>query len=86
MRLVPLALLLLAGCTSTPAVKVETVTVKVPTPVSCVHRADLPQEPPSIGIIPPDARQAADLLGSKVMELRGWGHKQAALLLACTID
>ena len=44
-----LAALMLTACQSGPApVRVETVTVKVPTPVYCVTRDQIPDDPPSI--------------------------------------
>ena len=86
MKRIVIMLLGLSACASNPAIKVQTVEVLKPVPVSCVKRADIPAEPAATGPHPPDARQAADLLGSKVLELRSWGHRQAALLQACVVD
>ena len=80
-RLLPL--LLLSAC-ATPAVRVETQIVKVPTPVACVDRSKMPSEPAPTGALDRDARKAADTLAAKVLELRGYGRELVALITPCT--
>ncbi|MDB5540901.1 MAG: hypothetical protein JWQ89_2628 [Devosia sp.] len=86
MKALAIGLSVLATACSTPAVRTITVEKKVPVPVPCVAKADIPVEPGPVGILPPDARNAADVLAAKLNDVRGWGHKQAALLIGCTSD
>ena len=85
-RLAILALGALSACATTPAIRVQTVEVLKPVITPCVKKAQIPAEPAAAGSLPPDARQAADLLGAKVLELRGYGRKLSALLSACAED
>jgi len=78
-------LLLLSAC-ATPAVRVETPVVQVPVPVACVDPSKVPAEPAKTGALPSDARAAADMLGAKVLELRGYGRELIALIRPCTTN
>ena len=80
-----LPLLLLSAC-ATPAPRVETVSVNIPVPVRCVDPASVPAEPAKTGTLPADARAAADTLGAKVLELRGWGRELLALIGPCETE
>lgn len=75
--------LLMAGCTrAAPGIETRIVHVDRLVAVPCV-RGDLPPEPKPLGRIPEDARQAADRLGDKLIEVRVWGRQLTAVLLAC---
>jgi hypothetical protein len=81
------ALALLAGCAHAPAPppRIETVTVKIPVPVYCVQRADIPPEPAKVG----DrltGNAAADIgpISISALELRKALREALALLGACT--
>ena len=82
MRVTLLPILLLVGC-ATPAIRTETVTVKVPVPVACVDKSKIPDEPARTGALDRDARRAADTLAAKVLELRGYGRELVALIGPC---
>lgn len=83
-RLSVALLLILAACSTTkPAVRIETVTVEKPVAVSCVKRDQIPNEPAATGILPPDARQAADLLAAKLIEVRNWGRRLFGIATGC---
>ena len=71
-------LLLLGACAHTPR------EVRVPVAVPCVDAADIPPEVPPTGALPEDVRIAADLLGAKVLELRGTDRELRGLLRGCT--
>ncbi len=79
-------LILLAGCATAPAPKIETQVVKEPVPVRCVDPAKVPVEPAKTGALPSDARAAADTLAAKVLELRGYGRELIALIGPCEVD
>lgn len=81
-----LAGLSLASCAGTPAIKTQIVEKRIPVPVACIDKARIPTQPALLGVLPPDARQAADALAAKAKELRGWGQSLSALLLACAAD
>jgi len=83
MRALLLALLLGACGAPAPIVKLQPVEVRVPVPVACVDRKDIPVEPARVGALPDDARVAADLLGDKVLELRHAFRLAAGLLEGC---
>lgn len=79
------ALLVLSACATPQAgIRDHIVTVDKPVPVACVAKASVPPEPAHVGIVPPDARQAADLLGAVDLKLRNWGAQLEALLTSCT--
>lgn len=50
-----------------------TIITKVVT-APCTLRTRVPPEPPLIGMLPIDARAAADVLAAKDLELRRWGR------------
>ena len=77
-RVALVGLILLGACTHMPR------EVRVPVAVPCVAAADIPPEVPPTGALPEDARTAADLLGAKVLELRGTDRELRALLRGCT--
>ena len=77
--------IIVSGCaTTTPPVRVEPQRVEIPVAVACVKRDAIPAEPARTGPLPADARQAADTLAAKAIELRTWGDKLYALLTGCT--
>lgn len=79
------ALLALAACTTpSTGIRDHLVTVDKPVPVACVVKASIPPEPAHIGILPPDARQAADVLGAVDLKLRNYGAQLLALIGPCT--
>lgn len=57
--------------------------VEIPVRVPCVNGADMPPETPPAGELPSDARQASDLLGSVVLQLRGEVRTLRALIGPC---
>lgn len=81
MRYLPL-MLPLAAC-ATPAVRVETQRVEIPVPVACIDRDKVPAIVAPTGKLPMDARQAADALAAKVLELRGTDRELRALVGGC---
>lgn len=80
--------LALAGCNTTePAVRVETVEVKVPVPVACIDADDIPPEPPRISEqLNGNAGHDLDIVAQSALELRSALRKTRALLLACVGD
>ena len=72
------ACLALAGCGDRNRPVVE-----IPVPVRCIDPARVPPEVPPTGPLPSDARQAADTLGAKVLELRGTDRILRGLISAC---
>lgn len=83
-RLAIPALLALSACATPQAgIRDHIVTVDRPVPVACVKKADIPAQPAHVGVLPPDARQAADLLGAVDLKLRNYGAQLLALLGAC---
>ena len=58
----------------------------VPVASPCIRTADLPAPVPPAGRLPGDARQAADLLGALVLQLRANERLLRALIAACTFD
>ena len=85
-RLVILAACALAGCATTPAPKIVTRDVFIPTPVRCVDPAKIPSEPAETALSI-DARQAADQASRQAKLLRAWGRELRALIVpACTKD
>jgi len=79
-----LALFTLTACSTPPVPHVQIQRVPIPTPVACIDKADLPAEPAPIGTLPGDARQAADLLASKVMDYKAGWREWLALAGPCT--
>lgn len=72
MRLLPIALLALAGCASRPAaIEVRTVEVVRETMVPCP--VETPARPALIGQLPPDARDAVLVMAAKLLEWSGPG-------------
>ena len=76
-KLVAIAVLGLAACTHGPR------EVRVPLAVPCLDPRDVPVEVAPAGLLPSDARAAADLLAAKVLELRGTDRELRALLRGC---
>lgn len=72
------ACLALAGCGGRAGLP-----TLVPTPVPCIRAERVPPEVPPTGQLPSDARQAADTLGAKVLELRGTDRILRGLISAC---
>lgn len=57
--------------------------ILVPTPIACLRAEQIPPEVAPTGQLPSDARQAADILGAKVLELRGTDRILRGLISAC---
>jgi hypothetical protein len=55
----------------------------VPTPVPCIRAGQVPAETPPLGTIPNDARQAADAIAAKLLEVRGENRILRGLISAC---
>lgn len=87
MRYIVIAALLLAGCKTTDAIKVNTVTVEKVVTATCVKKADIPDEPASIADkLTKDARVNEPLLAASASRLRSWGKKLHGMLSGCAID
>ena len=82
MRRAAILLLLwtLAACQHRPGER------PIPVASPCIRAADLPAPVPPAGRLPEDARQAADLLGALVLQLRANERLLRALIAACTFD
>ena len=72
------AIMLLAACGQKPP-------VRIPVAVTCIDPADVPEPVPLAGTLPTDARAAADILGSIVLQLRANERVYRALLDACRL-
>lgn len=57
--------------------------LRVPVPIACVVRSQIPPETPPVGELPEDARQAADLLGATLRTVRNEAAELRALLSGC---
>src|SRR5690348_11015808 len=78
--LISTALLLTASSCSTPAVKTETVEVKVPVATHPVAAADLPTLPAPLPKRPADARAALDVALAQVCRFVSYALKADPLL------
>ena len=58
--------------------------VEIPVARPCIAAADVPAPVPPAGPLPADARQAADLLGAVVLQLRANERVFRALIAPCT--
>ena len=79
MRKMTFALLLLAGCQHGPA------EIAIPVARPCIDAAAVPSPVPPAGPLPADARQAADLLGAVILQLRANERVLRALIEPCTL-
>lgn len=85
MRILPILFLLLAGCNGSPPLP-EVRIVKVPVPVGCVNRADLPIAPTIASNQALNALPDDDLvltIASERLDLLRYSGEQSALLIAC---
>lgn len=74
----------LAGCAHEP--KVEIREVPVPTPVTCVDPAVIPEEPPRVAqLFNGNARHDLVIVAESAQALRTWGQELRALLDQCVI-
>jgi hypothetical protein len=77
--LLPVAL---AGCAHEPAVEIRE--VPVPTPVTCVDPARIPEEPPRVAQrFNGNARHDLVILAESAQDLRAWGQEMRSLLEMC---
>ena len=81
MRSILALTLLLGGCSGGLRLPSE---VRVPVSQPCIRAADVPAAVPPAGPLPEDARLAADLLASVVLELRRNERVLRALVMPCT--
>ena len=72
------ALLALAACRQPPA------ELEIPVARPCIDSADVPAPVSPAGPLPDDARQAADLLGAVILQLRANERILRALIAPCT--
>jgi hypothetical protein len=73
---------LVAGCTHQREVEIRE--VPVPTPVTCVDPAAIPQEPPRVAQrFNGNARHDLEILAKNAQDLRSWGQEMRALLDLC---
>lgn len=72
------SLVALAACRQPPA------ELEIPVARPCVDAADVPAPVPPAGPLRADARQAADLLGAVILQLRANERVLRALIAACT--
>lgn len=78
MKAITFPLLLLAGCQHRPA------EIQIPVAQPCIDAAEVPPKVPPAGPLPDDARQAADLLGAVILQLRANERVLRALVAPCT--
>jgi len=79
------AILMACATSQPPAVRVERVEVKVPTPVACVDAGAVPAEPAKVGDrLNGQAAHDLDLVASSALQLRQWGRELRALVMPCT--
>lgn len=86
---IAISALALAGCatdgTPPPAIQVKTVEVRVPVPVPCVDRKDIPAEPARVANrLTGKAGHDLLIVDQSALELRTWGQTMAAQLVACS--
>lgn len=79
----------ISGCsapkTPPPAIEVRTVETKVPVPVPCLAKADIPAEPEHVADrLTGDARRDLDIVSASAIRLRVWGEALHAALVACS--
>lgn len=73
---------LVAGCAHQREVEIRE--VAVPTPVTCVDPARIPQEPPRVAQrFNGNARHDLEILAGNAQELRSWGQEMRSLLELC---
>lgn len=68
-----------------PGVRVEIQRVEVPVPVKCINASDVPASVPTVGKLPADARNAADILAAAVLQLRAVDRELRALIHGCIL-
>jgi hypothetical protein len=76
--------LLLTACTTKPLPRVETVTVKVATPVACIDPANIPTRPAPLSKMPDDANAALAMTLSKLLDWRAFGIEAEGVLRGCS--
>lgn len=79
-----LSLLLLAGCATTPGIKVVHDQVPVITTKACINTADIPKEPSGLGQAPDDIEKALATALAKVSEWSRYGEKADIALRGCS--
>ena len=83
-RILPFAVVALAGCTTVAEPVVEVRVVPVPTPVACVEPEAIPPEPPTVGArFNGDAKHDLAILAPSAQALRKWGQDMRAMLEQC---
>ena len=83
-RILPFAVVALAGCTTVAEPVVEVREVPVPTPVACVEPDAIPPEPPTVGQgFNGDAKHDLAILAPSAQALRKWGQDMRAMLEQC---
>ena len=86
-RILPFAVVALAGCTTVAEPVVEVREVPVPTPVACVEPDAIPPEPPTVGQgFNGDAKHDLAILAPNAQALRKWGQEMRALLEQCVAE
>ena len=60
--------------------------IEIPVALPCIEATRVPPPVPPAGDLPADARQAADLLGAVVLQLRANERLLRALIAPCTRD
>lgn len=71
--------------TPPPAVEIRVVEKKIPVPVACVKKEDIPAEPPRIASeLTGEARHDLDITGKSAVRLRQALKETFALLAPCT--
>lgn len=72
----------LGGCAHKPTVEIRE--LQVPTPVTCVDPARIPQEPPRVAQrFNGNARHDFGILAENAQALRTWGQEMRSLLEMC---
>ena len=81
-RSLPLLAVLVAGCAHKQEVEIRE--VPVPTPVTCVDPARIPEEPPRVAQrFNGNARHDLEILAENAQDLRLWGQEMRSLLEMC---
>lgn len=76
--------LALAGCQTAPPTGIEVREIRVPTPVPCVGRDQIPAEPERVGDkLTGNAVTDLSIVAASALELRKWGEEQNAILQGC---